>query len=134
MSAKFKMIFLVLALFATGATASSTIIKTDTNGNLVNGSGMVLYYFVNDGGNMISTCYGSCSEMWQPIPSGDISVGEDLDINDFGTILREDSVKQISYKRWPLYLYTGDRNPGDINGNNLDGLWFVVKPKSSPFS
>lgn len=135
MSAKFKTIFLALALFATGATASSsTIITTDTNGNMVNGNGMTLYYFVNDGGNMISTCYGSCSERWQPFPANDISVGGDLNINDFSTILREDGVKQIAYKRWPLYLYTGDHSPGDIKGNNQDGLWFVAKPKSPPFS
>ncbi len=84
---------------------------------------------------MVSTCYGSCTGIWRPLSADSISVGgNDLNINDFSTILREDGLKQVAYKKWPLYLYSEDRNPGDLNGNNRDGLWFVAKPKSPPFS
>jgi predicted lipoprotein with Yx(FWY)xxD motif len=134
MLAKFKTILLTLALFAICATGSAIMIKTDTNGNMTNETGWTLYYFANDGGKMISTCSGSCTEIWKPLPAVDISVGGDLNINDFGIVLREDGLEQIAYKKWPLYFYKGDVKAGDTNGDKIEGLWFVVKPKSYPFA
>ncbi len=104
----------------------------DSNGNMVNSDGRALYYFVNDGGNAISTCYGGCSNIWIPLSDENIQVQGDLVRNDFSTILREDG-RQIAYKRWPLYYHSGDV-PGSAYGDGKDGLWFVVKPKGSPFS
>ena len=34
----------------------------------------------------------------------------------------------VTYKGLPLYYYKGDKNPGDTNGNNIGGVWSVVKP------
>lgn len=33
---------------------------------------------------------------------------------------------QTTYGGWPLYYYVGDAAPGDVNGQGLDGQWFVV--------
>jgi predicted lipoprotein with Yx(FWY)xxD motif len=121
---------LILLLAYSGA---ATLIKIDAKGNLVDGDGWTLYYFSNDGPNMISTCYGSCSETWNPFYAKEISIEGDLHKNDFDTIIREDGLKQTSYKNWPLYRYSKDSEPGKTDGHNSEGLWFVVKPGVSPF-
>jgi predicted lipoprotein with Yx(FWY)xxD motif len=112
----------------------ATIIKIDANGNLVDGGGWTLYYFSNDGPNMMSTCYGSCSEIWNPFYAQDISVEGGIIKNNFDTIIREDGKKQTSYKRWPIYRYSKDSEPGKTEGHNSEGLWFVIKPGISPFN
>ena len=30
------------------------------------------------------------------------------------------------YNNWPLYYYVGDVGPGDVDGQGVDGVWFVV--------
>lgn len=135
MGKNFKTIIfcLVIVLLATGARAS-TIIKIDSDGRMV-GDGMTLYYYINDGNTMISTCTGSCENTWRPFYADDIIVQGDLKSSDFATLVREDGKKQTAYKKWPLYRYGGDRNPGDVNGaGKKDGPWFVVKPKSAQFA
>lgn len=119
---------LILLLAYSGVASKVSI---DDKGNLVgnfgNNTTTTLYYFSNDGPNMISTCYGNCSEIWNPFYAKDISVEGDLRKNDFDTIIRQDGKKQISYKNWPLYNYTKAGKP------EMGELWSVVKPKDSPF-
>jgi predicted lipoprotein with Yx(FWY)xxD motif len=43
-----------------------------------------------------------------------------------GTITRDDGTMQATYNGWPLYYYSGDAAPGDINGQGMEGLWFLV--------
>jgi predicted lipoprotein with Yx(FWY)xxD motif len=103
------------------------------NGHLVDGNGMTLYYFINDGpGNGISTCYGSCSLNWPPFYSSYITVPDNLNSNDFRTIRREDGKMQTTYHNWPIYYYSGDQNAGDARGNGMDGLWSSINPNSFP--
>ncbi|HUS74576.1 MAG TPA: hypothetical protein VMY43_01070 [Methanothrix sp.] len=118
---------LILLLAYSGV---ATLIKIDVQGNLVDDKGQTLYYFSNDGPNMISTCYGSCSETWNPFYDENISVEGDLLENDFDTIIRQDGMKQTSYKNWPIYKYSKDLKPGKAE---MEGLWFEVKPGISPF-
>jgi predicted lipoprotein with Yx(FWY)xxD motif len=45
-----------------------------------------------------------------------------------GSVTRPDGTLQVTFDRWPLYIYTGDLAPGDANGVNL--AWQVIKPVS----
>ncbi len=93
---------------------------------LTDGNGRSLYSFAKD--TTTATCNGSCANIWPAFYTDTLTVGPGLDKSDFGTITRSDSTKQITYKGWPLYYYSGDSAPGDVNGEGLFGLWFVAKP------
>jgi len=48
-----------------------------------------------------------------------------------GTTARTDGKPQITYNGHPLYLFKGDRQPGDTNGEGLTafgGGWFALTP------
>ena len=48
-----------------------------------------------------------------------------------GTTRRTDGTVQVTYNKWPLYLWVGDSQPGQATGqglNNLGGLWYVLSP------
>ena len=56
----------------------------------------------------------------------DAAVGGDLDASLFSTITRADGSEQLAVNGLPLYRYTPDAAPGDINGQGVGGVWFVV--------
>ncbi len=45
-----------------------------------------------------------------------------------GTLVRSDGSVQVTYGGWPLYFFAGDEAPGDINGQGVNDVWFVVAP------
>jgi predicted lipoprotein with Yx(FWY)xxD motif len=123
-------IAVVIALVAVTSSAAYTVAirSNDAIGNyLVNGNGMTLYYFDNDMAGT-STCFDSCATTWPPFYAESIDIPTGLSYEDFQQISRVDGVYQTTYKGRPLYLYSGDRNPGEINGEGTKGMWFAVKP------
>jgi predicted lipoprotein with Yx(FWY)xxD motif len=102
---------------------------------LVDGQGMTLYLFVPDKQSGTSTCYGQCAVAWPPLllPTG-VTVpvaGPGVQSSLLGTTHRTDGTTEVTYNKWPLYLYVTDSVPGQATGqaiNNLGGLWYVVSP------
>ncbi len=48
-----------------------------------------------------------------------------------GTTTRTDGTTEITYDKWPLYLWVNDSQPGQATGqalDNLGGLWYVLSP------
>jgi predicted lipoprotein with Yx(FWY)xxD motif len=35
---------------------------------------------------------------------------------------------QLSYNGYPLYYYTYDTAPGDMKGQNVGHVWYVIAP------
>jgi len=96
---------------------------------LVDAQGMTLYYFANDipaGG--ASSCYGQCEVAWPIFSADTITVSSPLLASDFSSITRTDGTKQTTYRGWPLYYWQADTKPGDVTGENVNKIWFVVKP------
>ena len=59
--------------------------------------------------------------------AGEIAeVGEGLDESLVGTITRDDGTVQGTYNGWPLYYFSGDSAPGDVNGQGLNDVWWVI--------
>ncbi len=86
---------------------------------------MSLYYFTDDEIG-VSNCNGACAEAWPPaVFPEDTPMGE-----NYSLIQREDGRFQVAFKGNPLYLYSGDNSPGDVNGDGLNGVWFLSKPDS----
>ena len=40
---------------------------------------------------------------------------------------RPDGAQQVAYKSRPLYRFSGDSKPGDINGDGVGNIWHAVK-------
>ncbi len=93
---------------------------------LTDGAGYTLYFFTKD--TLNSSCNGQCAVIWPAFFADSLTVGAGLADSDFTTITRIDGSHQIAYKGWPLYYYSGDSNPGDVNGEDFGGVWFVAKP------
>lgn len=95
---------------------------------LVDSEGYSLYLFTNDNPGE-STCYGNCAANWPPlITAGDILSGGNVDPELLGTTAREDGTLQVTYDGWPLYYYAVDEAPGNVNGQGVGGVWYVVSP------
>jgi predicted lipoprotein with Yx(FWY)xxD motif len=130
------MAVLAAATVANAATTGKNTISVqpgEYGDYLVNETGFSLYYFHNDApGNGTSTCYGACSELWPPFYVDSISVPAGLNETDFSTIDRTDGKMQVTFKGWPLYLFSEDKAPGEINGQGYKNLWGVVSPNEFP--
>ena len=99
---------------------------------LVDGNGRTLYLFSGDERNQ-SNCAGSCAEAWPPVlSSGDASAGEGVTVGALGSVARDDGSNQVTYNGWPLYYFAGDETPGDAEGQDSGGVWFVVSVYGGP--
>ncbi|MEH7122494.1 beta-propeller fold lactonase family protein [Bacillus sp. JJ1773] len=92
---------------------------------LADRDGMTLYYFTKDTPG-ISNCSGKCLENWPPFYAENIKASGGYHEKDFGTIIREDGQKQTTYKGYPLYYFIKDEQPGDILGQGVNNVWYVV--------
>lgn len=112
-----------------GAEGDATVMTADTDLGeiLVDGEGRTLYVFVPDGQGP-STCTDDCLANW-PSLTGPATAGEGVDESLLGTATRpDDSTEQVTYNGWPLYYFAADPSPGDINGQGVGDVWFVVDP------
>jgi predicted lipoprotein with Yx(FWY)xxD motif len=96
---------------------------------LVDSQGRTLYLFKKDTGTK-STCVGPCASAWPPLrASGKATAGSGANASMLGTTPRSDGKPQVTYNGHPVYLYSGDQNPGDTNGEGVSafgGLWYAV--------
>ncbi len=97
---------------------------------LTDKDGMTLYFFSKDTKGT-SLCLNGCLTNWPIFYKETITVDDGLDVNDFATITRTDGQKQTTYKGWPLYYFKNDSNPGDVNGDKVNNVWYVAKPDYS---
>lgn len=108
--------------------ADVAVASTDLGDALVDAEGMTLYLFTPDEQGP-STCYDDCATNWPPLTTdGEPSAGEGADTALLGTTERDDGSQQVTYNDWPLYLWQGDQQPGDVTGQNVNEVWFVVSP------
>ena len=105
------------------ATAESSLGQT-----LVDAEGRTLYAFTKDTGGK-SSCYGDCEATWPALTvKGAPGAGDGVQASLLATTDRKDGSAQVTYKGMPLYLYSGDQQPGDTNGQGVGGVWFAVTP------
>jgi len=95
---------------------------------LVDGDGRTLYLFTVDEPG-VSNCDEACLQAWPPLlTSGDPTAAGSADAALLGTLTRGDGTLQVTYAGWPLYLFAADAAPGDVNGQGVNDVWFVVAP------
>jgi predicted lipoprotein with Yx(FWY)xxD motif len=103
----------------------------DLGNFLVDGSGNTLYWFTKDSANT-SACSGDCIKAWPAFSADSFAVPSALKAADFGTITRADGAKQSTYKGYPLYYWVKDKMHGDVTGQNVGKVWFVIDPEKFP--
>ena len=90
---------------------------------LVDISGRTLYTFDGDAKRDGQDCAdGGCSLQWQPVAAPELA----LALGEFSVVRRADGSQQWAYQGKPLYLYPGDKLPGDANGIGVDPRWSVA--------
>lgn len=110
---------------ALGTDASATL-----GTYLIAYNGMTVYTYSKDT-TSASTCYGTCATNWPPYLVGaedniqQLKAGVNGKVN---TTIRTDGGIQMTYNGHPLYFYIQDKASGDTKGQNVGGVWFVVKP------
>jgi predicted lipoprotein with Yx(FWY)xxD motif len=126
---------------STNSTSSPTsfldISQNSQNGNyLVNGDGFSLYVNVADGPGVI-TCYDDCIKRFIPTSiklGSNLSINQKLDDNMVASIQRADGINQLTYNKYPLYLFLGDKDPGQINAQGMNNTWYLLNDKGKPIN
>ncbi len=104
----------------------NTMSKSGFGDYLVDFKGMTLYYFTKDVIGK-SNAAGAVLEAWPIFNTEKIAVPSGLNAEDFSIITRDDGLTQTAYKGWPLYYYVKDQVAGDMLGEGVGGVWFVMK-------
>jgi predicted lipoprotein with Yx(FWY)xxD motif len=123
---------LIVAALLVGSAAlsfaESVQVRTAPNGvsYLTDSSGMTLYYYTLDT-NGQSACYGGCATAWPVFYTDSLTVSDPLSASDFGTVTRTDGTKQTTYKGWPLYYWFQDKTAGDMKGEGVHKVWYVLQ-------
>ena len=91
---------------------------------------MTLYQFSSDvADNGKSACTGGCITKWPAltVAAGTTPTAGTGVTGKLATITRaDDGTLQVTYNGLPLYFYSGDKAPGDTNGNYPN--WTPAKP------
>ena len=112
---------------AGGSDAPQIKTKEGIGNYLTDGKGLTLYYFKKDTPGR-SACTGPCLEKWPVYYAEKLKAPAGSDPKNFGEFTREDGKKQSTFKNWPLYHFSGDKNPGDTNGQGAKDAWYVINP------
>lgn len=114
------------ALLVGGAFAAGHIpinkYQTEAGKVLADKDNMTLYTFDKDSKG-VSNCYDNCAVKWPPL-FADVDSHE----GDYSVVKRKDGTHMWAYKGAPLYYWVGDKEPGDVNGDGVGGVWHVAKP------
>jgi predicted lipoprotein with Yx(FWY)xxD motif len=117
---------------ATPDVPEGTVLTTadsDLGQIVVDAQGMTVYYYTPDvPGSGASACTDDCLAAWPPVHATDDPPVVDGVTGDVGTILGNDGERQVTLDGRPLYLYAGDGEPGDVLGQGIDDIWWVVAP------
>ncbi len=99
---------------------------------LTDNADRTLYAYANDTKDN-STCTFACAEDWPPfIAHATPQAPSNINASLLTTFKRPDGTLQVEYDGHPLYYFSGDRNPGDVNGQGIANVWHVLSPRGNP--
>ena len=103
---------------------------------LVNSAGKTLYVFMKDQHRHV-TCTGACASYWPPLKwksAAKPTAGGAAKKNLLGTDQNPSGGRVVTYAKWPLYTYVGDKSVGKATGQGLNlsgGKWYVIAPSGA---
>jgi predicted lipoprotein with Yx(FWY)xxD motif len=111
-------------------SAADAVLKTadsDLGEIVVDAEGRTVYVFDKDtAGSGKSACSGDCLAKWPAVTADSDDPAVDGVSGEVGTITRDDGSTQVTLGGLPLYLYAGDSQAGDVTGQAVGGIWWVV--------
>lgn len=113
---------------AAGSDYHDNIYLTKGMGNesyMADFEGMTLYTFDRDTADT-SNCTGNCAQTWRPYTSG-ASAQQTFPAGISLITRTDDNSKQFTWHNKPLYYFTKDKVIGDKKGDNVGGMWHIVK-------
>jgi predicted lipoprotein with Yx(FWY)xxD motif len=96
---------------------------------VVDAKGMSVYFFtkdVKDSGT--SACTGACIAAWPPVLTESDSPAVNGVTGTVGTIATPEGKKQVTINGLPVYYYIQDKAAGDITGQGVNDVWYLVNP------
>ncbi|MET7289185.1 SCO0930 family lipoprotein [Streptomyces sp. NPDC005573] len=101
---------------------------------VVDKNGMTVYRFLKDKAwpKSVSNCTGPCLEKWPAVAPVKTEDTEGVQKKGLMGFTRPDGVKQMTVNCWPIYTFSGDKTPGDTNGQGVGGTWYAVSPDGKP--
>jgi predicted lipoprotein with Yx(FWY)xxD motif len=120
------------------ATITIKVVDSKLGPIMVDEKGMSLYMFTPDAPN-VSVCEGGCLTAWPPIMlKADETLanvkleGGNLRRSKLGVAMRFDGSRQVTYNGWPLYYWIRDKVAGDVSGQWVGNVWFVLNGEGTP--
>ncbi|MCU1512423.1 MAG: hypothetical protein JWO34_2263 [Arthrobacter sp.] len=119
---------------ATSAPASATatglkIAESKLGPIVVDGKGMSVYYFTKDTKDSgTSACTGGCLTAWPPVTTTAAAPSAEGITGTLGTITTPDGKKQVTINGMPIYYFEKDKAAGDILGQGVNSVWYLVAP------
>jgi predicted lipoprotein with Yx(FWY)xxD motif len=96
---------------------------------VVDGRQMTAYYYTKDAPDSgKSACAGPCLQAWPPITTTSETPAVSGVTGKVGTITLADGKKQVTVNGMPVYLFAQDSKPGDVLGQGVGGVWYVLGP------
>ena len=114
-----------------GAAQTESTLSTadsDLGEVVVDSSGRTVYAFDEDEpGSGESACSADCLKKWPPVAADpELELTADGVEGELDTIRRDDGTLQVTLGGAPLYLFAGDGEAGDVTGQGVGGVWWVV--------
>ena len=107
-------------------TSGLSVYQTSLGKVLVNSQGRTLYVLSADGHDH-STCTSQCLQFWPAVAPG--GAGK-LSVTT-GHTATPDGTAIATVAGHPVYTFSQDHQPGDVNGQGLNafgGIWYAVSP------
>jgi predicted lipoprotein with Yx(FWY)xxD motif len=113
-----------------GGGAEGAVLATaagDLGQIVVDSRGRTVYVFDKDtAGSGTSVCAGACAANWPAVTTDTAAPAVDGVSGDVGTITRDDGTMQVTLGGLPLYTFAGDSDAGQVAGQGVQGIWWVV--------
>jgi len=126
-----------MAATSTSTSAKGGTVKAAKNSTfgslLVTSAGMTLYHYTPDKSGKIK-CTGQCASFWPPLvvkSKAKLTAGAGVTKAKLSTVKRPDGTVQVTYAGKTLYRYSGDKKPGQVNGQGFEKIWFAVTSKGT---
>jgi predicted lipoprotein with Yx(FWY)xxD motif len=114
---------------ASAAASELKVADSKVGQIVVDGKGMSVYYYTKDTKDSgTSSCTGGCLTAWPPVFTTATTPSVEGVTGTLGTITTPDGKKQVTINGMPIYYYAKDKAAGDITGQDVNKVWYLVAP------
>jgi len=114
---------------ASMAAAELNVAQSKAGQIVVADQGLSVYMFTKDTKDSgTSACTAACLTSWPPVTSTTATPTVNGVTGKVGTIPTADGKMQVTINGMPIYYNSKDQTAGDIMGQGVGGVWYLVAP------